>query len=107
MPPKDFTVHTRPEGARITINGHDAGTSPVTARVEQTQDLGIIAHKPGYEIAATTVATKESGIRSFLWTKWSGKARYIEEDGVTLKLRKIEEPQDYKPTELPPFQMPQ
>ena len=106
MPPKDFTVHTKPEGARISINGKDVGTSPVTTQVEQTGDLAIIAQKPGYELAATSIATKQGKLRSFLWTKWSSKAQYIQEDEVTLPLRPIVAPQDYKPAELPPFQMP-
>lgn len=106
MPPKDFTVHTKPEGARISINGKDVGTSPVTTRVEQTGDLAIVAQKPGYELAATSIATKQGKLRSFLWTEWSSKAQYIEEDEVTLPLRRMEAPQDYKPAELPPFRMP-
>ena len=107
MPPKDFTVHTAPEGARISINGQEVGTSPVTTQVEQTKDLGIIAQKPGYELAAATVATRQGWLRSFLWSKWSTKSQYIEENEVTLPLRKIEAPQDFKPVELPPFEMPQ
>lgn len=107
MPPKDFTVHTQPEGAHIIINGQEVGTSPVTTQVEQTKDLGIIAQKPGYELAATTVYTKSGPVRSFLWSKWSSKSQYIEENEVNLPLRKLAEPQDFKPTQLPPFEMPQ
>ena len=107
MPPKDFTIHTRPEGAAISINGEKVGTSPVTTKVEQTKDLGIVAEKPGYEVAAVNVQSKPGRIRSFLWTKWSSKSQYIEEDEVTLPLRRVESVEDYKPGKLPEFKMPE
>lgn len=107
MPPKDFTIHTRPEGAAISINGEKVGTSPVTTKVEQTKDLGIVAEKPGYEVASANIQSKTGPIRSFLWTKWSSKSQYIEENEVTLPLRRVEEVEDYKPSTLPEFKMPE
>ena len=107
MPQKDFTIHTQPEGAAISINGEKVGTSPVTTKVEQTKDLGIVAEKPGYEVAAVNVQSKSGRIRSFLWTKWSSKSQYIEEDGVTLPLRRVETVEDYKLSKMPEFKMPE
>ena len=107
MPPKDFTIHTQPEGAAISINGEKVGTSPLTTKVEQTKDLGIVAEKPGYEVAAVNVQSKPGRVRSFLWTKWSSKSQYIEEDEVTLPLRRVESVEDYKPGKMPEFKMPE
>ena len=107
MPPKDFTIHTQPEGAAISINGERVGTSPLTTKVEQTKDLGIVAEKPGYEVAAVNVQSKPGRIRSFLWTKWSSKSQYIEEDEVTLPLRRVESVEDYKLSKMPEFKMPE
>ena len=107
MPPKDFTIHTQPEGAAISINGEKVGTSPLTTKVEQTKDLGIVAEKPGYEVTAVNVQSKPGRVRSFLWTKWSSKSQYIEEDEVTLPLRRVESVEDYKPGKMPEFKMPE
>ena len=107
MPPKDFTIHTQPEGAAISINGEKVGTSPLTTKVEQTKDLGIVAEKPGYEVTAMNVQSKSGRIRSFLWTKWSSKSQYIEEDEVTLPLRRVESVEDYKLSKMPEFKMPE
>ena len=107
MASKDFTVHTLPEGAAISINGEKVGTSPVTTKVEQIKDLGIVAEKEGYEVASATIPTKPGRIRSFLWTKWSSKSQYIEEDEVTLPLKRVEAVEEYKPGKLPEFKMPE
>lgn len=106
MPPKDFTVHTVPEGADITINGKPFGTSPATGKVDQDKSLGILAQKEGYEVAGATVPTSISKWRTIWWTEHSPKSRYIEQDEITIPLTKVPTLEDYKPTELPPYEEP-
>ena len=101
---KKFTIITQPEGDDIYINGvHQKGSTPMTLEISQKKDLGIVASKPGYETAAHTVRTQSTWWLSLLWTKDDPRARYIEEDEVTLTLKKIPSIDGYRPTELPPY----
>ncbi|MBR1981224.1 MAG: PEGA domain-containing protein [Akkermansia sp.] len=100
---KDFTIRTSPEGARIAINGKDVGASPITVEIEQDKNLGIVAYKPGYTVASETVPTQTSTILSWIWTKDSPYAKYIEEDEILLPMRKIATVENYRPTTLEPY----
>lgn len=100
---KEFTVTTDPEGADITLNGKPVGKSPVTLTIEQDKSLGLIAHKDGYALGSATVPTQAHWFYSLIWTKHDPKARYIEEDGVTIPLRRINEAADYVPVPLPAY----
>lgn len=100
---KEFTIKTEPAGALITLNGKEVGTSNLTMEIEQCQDLGIVAEKPGYQAAATTVETKVNPFLSFIWTDESPYARYIDEDEVTIPLRRLMTPETYRPTTLEPY----
>ncbi len=100
---KEFTIKTEPAGALITLNGKEVGTSNLTMEIEQCQDLAIVAEKPGYQAAATTVETKVNPFLSFIWTDESPYARYIDEDEVTIPLRRLMTPETYRPTTLEPY----
>lgn len=101
---KQFTIHTRPEGAEVSINGvPQPGKTPVTLEVKQDKDLGIVAMKPGYESAAIVVPTQTSWWRSLLWTSSDPRAKYIEEDEVTLEMSKIPSAANYVPSAIPPY----
>ncbi|MCQ2365444.1 MAG: PEGA domain-containing protein [Akkermansia sp.] len=100
---KEFTVNTEPEGAEITLNGKPVGKSPVTLTIEQDKSLGFVARKDGYALGAATVHTQPHWFYSLLWTKSDPKARYIEEDEVTIPLRPIADAADYTPVRLPVY----
>ncbi len=105
---KDFTIHTEPEGAQVAINGkpYEGQRTPMTVAIKQDKDLGITAMKPGYEVATKTVPTQTSLWGSLLWNKHDPRARYIEEDEVTIPLRKIPTAANFTPTSMPAYQPP-
>lgn len=101
---KEFTIRTLPEGARVSINGKPVeGKTPVTTTIRQDKDLGIVVEKPGYQLASRTVYTQSSWWLSLLWTEHDPRAQYIEEDEVTIPLKRIPTAAEYKPTPLPPY----
>lgn len=100
---KEFTIKTQPEGARIAVNGKEVGTSPVTFDTKQDKNLGIVAYKPGYMVASETVPTHSSTILSWIWTKDSPYAKYIEEDEIIIPMRRIATVENYRPTTLTPY----
>lgn len=101
---KEFTIRTLPEGARVSINGKPVeGKTPVTTTIRQDKDLGIIVEKPGYQLASQTVYTKSNWWLSLLWTEHDPRAQYIEEDEVTIPLKRIPTAAEYRPTPLPPY----
>ena len=105
---KPFTIRTVPvDGAVVHINGKlIEGTTPVTTEIEQDKDLGIVVEKPGYNVGSATVRTRTSWWLSLLWTEDDPKARYIEEDEVTIPMEKVLPIPSYQPTKLPAFQPP-
>ena len=105
---KQFTIRTTPvDGATVHINGQlIEGTTPVTTEIKQDKDLGIVVEKPGYQVASATVYTATSWWRALLWTKNDPKARYIEENEVTIPMEKIRTISTYTPTTLPAFNPP-
>lgn len=103
---KEFTVRTTPEGADVCINGKEVGKTPLTLEVEQTKSLGIVAHKDGYELGTATIPTKSHWFYALLWTSNDPKAQVIEQNEVTIPLRKIASAADYVPTPLPAFAPP-
>lgn len=101
---KEFTIHTQPEGADVTVNGvPQIGRTPLVMTTYQDKDLGIVASKPGYETAAHTVRTRSNWWLALLWTKTDPRAQYIEEDEVTIPLKKIPTAEDYRPSAMPPY----
>lgn len=99
---KDFSIRTLPEGAQVCINGKKLeGKTPITTRISQEKDLGIVVEKPGYEATTATVTTKTSWWLSLLWTKHDPRAQYIEEDEVTIPMKKIPTAAHYTPSPLP------
>lgn len=105
---KEFTIRTTPcDGAIVHINGERIeGTTPVTTEIEQDKDLGIVVEKDGYRVGSATVYTSTNWWLSLLWTKNDPKARYIEEDEVTIPMEKVLPIPSYQPTKLPAFQPP-
>lgn len=104
MGSKMFTIRTDPDGAHISINGNAvAGVTPITMKISQEKDLGIVATKPGYETGAKTVETRTSWWLALLWTKSDPRAQYIEEDEVQITLKKIPTVSEYRPSVLPPY----
>lgn len=100
---KEFSVYTYPEGADITINGEPIGKSPVTTEIGQDKTLGIVARKPGYQIASETISPVTSKFLSFIWTESDPKSKYIEEDSVHINLQKIPTPRTYVPSTMPRY----
>lgn len=100
---KEFTVSTYPEGADITINGEYVGKSPVTTEISQDKTLGIVARKSGYEIGSETISPTTSKFLSFIWTESDPKAKYIEEDTVTIPLKKMTTTASYTTSSLPAY----
>ncbi len=105
---KEFTIRTTPcDGATVHINGElIEGTTPVTTEIKQDKDLGIVVEKDGYRVSSATIYTSTNWWLSLLWTKNDPKARYIEEDEVTIPMEKVPAIPSYKPTKLPAFQPP-
>lgn len=104
---KDFTIHTTPEGATVNINGKkQEGVTPMTLRIKQDKDLGIVVRKPGYESTTETVRTKTSMFQSLLWTSHDPRAQYIEEDEITIPLTPVAQPANFRPTRLPAYNNP-
>lgn len=103
---KNFTVRTSPSGADVVINGKNVGKAPLTLEVAQTKDLGIVAHKDGYELGSATVHTKPHWFLALLWTKTDPKAQVLEQDSVHINMKKIPSAADFKPVPLPAFAPP-
>lgn len=104
---KDFTIHTAPEGATVNLNGKvQEGVTPMTLRIKQDKDLGIVVRKPGYQSAAETVRTRTSMWQSILWTGHDPRAQYIEEDEITIPLSPIPTPASFRPTTIPVYKNP-
>ncbi len=104
---KNFTVHTYPEGATVNINGkRQEGVTPMTVRIKQDKDLGIVVRKPGYQSTAETVHTKTSAFQSLLWTSHDPRAQYIEEDEITIPLTPVAKPANFRPTRIPVYNNP-
>lgn len=86
----------------VTINGEPMeGKTPMTLKISQEKDLGIVVEKPGYEAASATVTTKTSWWMALLWTKSDPRAQYIEENEVTIPMKKIPTLSTYTPSRLP------
>lgn len=100
---KELTIDTAPEGADITINGEYVGKTPLVTEIAQDKTLGIVARMSGYEIGTETLVPTTSPFLSFVWTENDPKARYIEEDAVTIPLKKIPTPSSYTPSVMPRY----
>lgn len=104
---KDIAIDTYPEGATIHVNGKlQEGTTPLIASVPQREEVGIVAMKQGYKTASKTLKPQTSTFYGIIWTLYDERARYIEEDKVTLHLEKIQSSANYQPTTLAPYQFP-
>ncbi|MGN0836099.1 MAG: PEGA domain-containing protein [Akkermansia sp.] len=103
---KSLTINTEPAGAEISINGKPVGTSNLTTEVSQEKNLGIVAYKPGYEVGAATLKTRTNWWLALLWTKNDPKAQVIDEDSVTIPLKRIPAVGSYAPAALPPYNPP-
>lgn len=101
---KDFTVHTAPEGATVTINGKlQEGVTPLTTTIHQDKDLGIVVRKKGYETTSATVQTRPHRLMGIIWTQNDPRARYIEEDEITIHMTRIPGLSEYQPGKMPAF----
>lgn len=101
---KKLTIRTDPSGADVSINGVPMSEkTPFSLEISQKKDLGIVASKPGYESAAHTLTTRTNWWLSLLWTKNDPRAQYIEEDEVTLTLKKIPTAMGYRPSAIPAY----
>ncbi len=105
---KEFTIRTEPEGAQVSVNGqhYEGRKTPMTIEVKQDKDLGITAMKPGYEVATATVPTQTSTWGAILWNKHDPRAQYIEEDEITIPLKKIPTAAGFTPVSMPAYQPP-
>ncbi len=106
--PKEFTIRTEPEGANIVINGKPCGgqKTPMTITIDQDKNLGITAMKPGYEVTTRTVETQTSTWGAILWNKHDSRAQYIEEDEITIPMKKISTAAGFRPSSMPGYQPP-
>ena len=50
---RKLTINTEPQGAIVTLNDEEIGTSPVTVGFEWYGDYNVIIAKPGYETLKT------------------------------------------------------
>lgn len=100
---KELRVYSDPSGAQIDINGKAVGVTPLVTTIKQDKNLAIVAHKPGYQVATTTINTQTNWWRTLLWTEHDPKARFIEEDDVKLHLMPIPSSGQYKPAPLPAY----
>lgn len=105
---KDFTIITDPVGASVSINGKkiEGVATPATVEIDQTKNLAITVEKPGYQLDSEIIKTTTNWWRDLIWTEYSPYSRYIEEDEITISLKKIASPAAFKPTPLPPFNPP-
>ena len=104
---KQFTIMTTPSGATVSINGQPVeGKTPITIEISQDKDLGIVVEKPGYSVGSVTINTQTSWWRALLWTENDPKARYIEEDSVTIPLKPNSTDSTYTPTNMGTFSFP-
>jgi len=104
---KDFTILTNPSGADIYINGERAkGLSPLTTEVNQSRDLAIVAIKPGYEVETKKISTETNFWKALIWTQKDPLAQYIEQDSVSITLKRIQSLKNYKPSKIPKFAPP-
>ncbi|MBI3736810.1 PEGA domain-containing protein, partial [Candidatus Sumerlaeota bacterium] len=55
-----LTVSSDPPGADVTINGENAGATPVSYKVRRNADASIMVRKKGYETATRTTSTQIS-----------------------------------------------
>lgn len=106
---KQFTIETTPPGATVSINGQpiEGRTTPMTIDIREDKDLGIVVEKPGYCVESATVNTQTSWWRALLWTENDPRARYIEEDSITIPLTPLRTNSTYTPTILEPFSFPE
>ncbi len=106
--PKDFLINTDPEGATITINGKpcEGRKTPMVVTIEQDKDLGITAMKPGYEVTTRTVESQTSTWGAILWNKRDPRAQYIEQDEITIPMKKIPTAAGYTPGSIPGYRPP-
>ncbi len=100
---KELAINTFPEGAEVSINGNVVGTTPLVTTISQDKTLAIVARKSGYEIGSETIAPVSSKFLSFMWTENDPKSKYIEEDSVTITLKKIATPATYTPSVMPRY----
>ncbi|MBQ3526001.1 MAG: PEGA domain-containing protein [Akkermansia sp.] len=104
---KVFTIKTTPPGATVSINGNPiTGQTPVSTKIREDKDLGIVVEKPGYQVESVTVNTKTSWWKSLLWTENDPRARYIEEDEITIPMVPLRTNSTYTPSTLTPFREP-
>ncbi len=101
---KKLSIRTEPAGATVCINGVPQGSvTPMEVEVNQKKDLGIVVSKPGYESTAYTVATRTNWWLSLLWTKSDPRARFIEEDEVTIPMKRIPTLSNFRASSMPPY----
>ncbi|MFI3242971.1 MAG: PEGA domain-containing protein [Akkermansia sp.] len=101
---KDLRINTSPQGANIRINGEEkASKTPFTTSVMQRGNVAIVAEKPGYVTATRNIEPETDWFLRLVWTKTDERTRYIEEDEVTIPLKKIDDPKAYKPSALPAY----
>ncbi len=101
---KKITIRTEPRGAEVSINGvPQEGETPMEVEVSQKKDLGIVVSKTGYESTAYTVPTRTNWWLSLLWTKSDPRARFIEEDEVTIPMQRIPTLSNFRASSMPPY----
>ncbi len=67
--PQEIPVTSNPVGAKINVDGQDAGTTPLTLSLKREEDHRIRIEKPGYDPVDILLVSKSStsGRRSHLW----------------------------------------
>ncbi len=104
---KNLTINTIPQGATIHINGEEQPSkTPFTMEVYQRGNVAIVAKKEGYLTATKNIEPETDKFIALCWTDDDIRARYIEEDEVSIPMEKIEPAKLYKPTELPSYNAP-
>lgn len=62
VPSRRLTIETEPPNAKITIDGRDAGTSPMEVDVPKRRRFTIVATKPGFKKARRRVRPREKKV---------------------------------------------
>ncbi len=87
---KTLTILSDPSGANVQINGRLVGTTPVTTEIDQSKAVDIFVEKAGYQCASRALTPEVSTMGAILWTEGDPKAKFIREDSVNFRLKKLE-----------------
>ena len=89
---KSLTILSDPSGANVQVNGRLVGKTPVTTVIDQSKAVDICVEKAGYQCASRALTPEVSTMGAILWTEGDPKSKFIREDSVDFRLKKLETP---------------